>query len=93
MNTARRIKSRTMFSVLLTAVLLISVTGSALAVHGDATLAGSTFEIDNDANLKVDHAATSLDWANVTEIRATDKVNGTGDNSYAGGVKEDTSCP
>ncbi len=93
MNTAKRIKSRTMFSVLLTAVLLISVTGSALAVHGDATLAGSIYEIDNDANLKVDHAAPSLDWANVDEIRATDKVNGTGDNSYAGGVKEDTSCP
>ncbi len=66
----------------------------ALAGHGDATLAGSNFEIDDDANLKVDHTAPpSLDWANVTEVRATDAVNGTGDDSYAGGVKEDTVCP
>jgi len=66
----------------------------AMAGHGDATLAGSNFEIDDDANLKVDHTAPpSLDWANVTEVRATDAVNGTGDDSYAGGVKEDTVCP
>ncbi len=66
----------------------------AVADHGDATLAGSNFEIDDDANLKVDHTAPpSLDWANVTEVRATDAVNGTGDDSYAGGVKEDTVCP
>jgi hypothetical protein len=67
---------------------------SAEASHPEASLAGSNFEIDIDANLKVDDPAPpSLDWANVTEIRATDKVNGTGDNSYAGGVKEDTVCP
>lgn len=65
----------------------------ATANHPEASLAGSNFEIDVDANLKVDDAAPSIDWAGVTEIRATDKVNGTGDNSYAGGVKEDTACP
>jgi hypothetical protein len=66
----------------------------ALASHPEASLPGSNFEIDVDANLKVDDAAPpSLDWANVNETRATDKVNGTGDNSYAGGVKEDTVCP
>jgi hypothetical protein len=65
----------------------------ATASHPEASLAGSNFEIDVDANLKVDDAAPSIDWAGVTEIRATDKVNGTGDNSYAGGVKEDTACP
>jgi len=66
----------------------------AVASHSEASLAGSNFEIDTDANLKVDDTAPpSLDWANVTEIRATDKVNGTGDNSYSGGVKEDTVCP
>ena len=69
------------------------VASGASASHPEASLAGSNFEIDVDANLKVDDPAPSLDWANVTEIRATDKVNGTGDNSYAGGVKEDTSCP
>jgi hypothetical protein len=74
-------------------VLTMASTG-AFASHPEASLAGSNFEIDVDANLKVDDPAPpSLDWANVTEIRATDKVNGTGDNSYAGGVKEDTVCP
>jgi Prealbumin-like fold domain len=66
----------------------------AVASHPEASLAGSNFEIDVDANLKVDDPAPpSLDWANVNEIRATDKVNGTGDDSYSGGVKEDTVCP
>ncbi|HEX6249738.1 MAG TPA: prealbumin-like fold domain-containing protein [Nocardioidaceae bacterium] len=66
----------------------------AFASHPEASLPGSNFEIDVDANLKVDDPAPpSLDWANVTEIRATDAVNGTGDDSYAGGVKEDTECP
>ena len=68
--------------------------GIASASHPEASLPGSNFEIDEDANLKVDDPAPpSLDWANVSEIRATDAVNGTGDNSYAGGVKEDTVCP
>ena len=66
---------------------------AAFAAHSEASLAGSNFEIDTDANLKVDDPAPSTDWAGVTEIRATDKVNGTGDDSYAGGVKEDTVCP
>jgi hypothetical protein len=65
----------------------------AVASHPEASLAGSNFEIDVDANLKRDDPAPSIDWASVTEIRATDKVNGTGDDSYAGGVKEDTVCP
>ena len=66
----------------------------AVASHPEASLAGSNFEIDIDANLKVDDPAPpSLDWANVNEIRATDAVNGTGDDSFSGGVKEDTVCP
>jgi hypothetical protein len=75
------------------AVLLVSSVIQAAASHSEASLAGSNFEIDVDANLKLDDPAPSIDWATVTEIRATDKVNGTGDDSYAGGVKEDTVCP
>jgi hypothetical protein len=76
------------------AILALLVgTQVATASHPEASLAGSNFEIDVDANLKVDDAAPSTDWAGVNEIRATDKVNGTGDDSYAGGVKEDTVCP
>jgi hypothetical protein len=76
------------------ATLVMGVQVVAFASHPEASLAGSNFEIDDDANLKVDDPAPpSLDWANVSESRQTDKVNGTGDNSYAGGVKEDTACP
>jgi hypothetical protein len=74
--------------------MALLVASGASATHPEASLPGSNFEIDTDANLKVDDTAPpSLDWANVTEVRATDKVNGTGDDSYAGGVKEDTACP
>jgi hypothetical protein len=78
-----------------TAALLVGLALAvpAIASHPEASLAGSNFEIDVDANLKVDDPAPSIDWASVTEIRATDAVNGTGDDSYSGGVKEDTVCP
>jgi Prealbumin-like fold domain len=66
----------------------------AFASHPEASLAGSNFEIDDNANLKVDDPAPpSLDWANVAEIRATDVATGQSDDSYKGGVKEDTVCP
>jgi hypothetical protein len=75
------------------AIAVLAMAVPAIASHSEASLSGSNFEIDLDANLKVDDAAPSTDWAGVNEIRATDKVNGTGDDSYAGGVKEDTACP
>ncbi len=62
------------------------------SAHEDASLPDSNFEIDVDANLKVDHAG-NLDWANVSEVRAIDVATGQGDDSYKGGVKEDTVCP
>jgi hypothetical protein len=65
----------------------------ATASHPEASLAGSNFEIDTDANLKRDDAAPSIDWASVTETRATDLSTGTNDDSYQGGVKEDSACP
>ena len=74
-------------------LVLMSVAIPAFASHPEASLSGSNFEIDSDANLKQDDTSPSIDWASVTEARQTDKVNGTGDNSYAGGVKEDTTCP
>ena len=81
-------------SALCLALLGLLYAGSATASHPESSLQGSNFEIDTDANLKVDDPAPpSLDWANVSDDRQTDKVNGTGDNSYAGGVKEDTVCP
>jgi hypothetical protein len=72
--------------------------GRVEASHGDATLPGSNFEIDDDANLKLDHAPPSEDWGvlahpNGPELRATDAPTGPNDDSYKGGVKEDTQCP
>lgn len=63
-----------------------------LATHPANTLSGSNFEIDRDANLKVDDAG-SLDWANVAEIRREDDPSGGGDNAFGQGSKEDTAVP
>jgi hypothetical protein len=63
------------------------------ASHPEASLPGSNFEIDVNANLKVDDAAPSTDWAAVTELRRADLATGTDDDSYAGGAKEDEACP
>jgi hypothetical protein len=65
------------------------------AAHPEASLAGSNFEIDTDANLKVDDPG-SVDWASIVEPeerRAVDAATGQDDDSYKGGVKEDTECP
>jgi hypothetical protein len=89
----KHLKARTIWAVLLTAVLVVSVTGSALASHGDVSLPGSNFEIDIDANIKVDHTTPSIDWANVNEIRKADSPSGANDESFGQGSKEDTAIP
>ncbi len=67
-------------------------TTAAYASHPEVSLAGSNFEIDTDANLKVDDAG-SLDWANVTEVRKQDTTSGPTDESFGQGTKEDTAVP
>lgn len=63
-------------------------------LHGDVSLPGSLFEIDIDANLKLDHTAPpSLDWANVAEDRQPDQTSGQNDDSFGQGAKEDTAVP
>jgi len=74
------------------------VAAPAMASHPLATLPGSNFEIDVDANLKLDDAPPAVDWGvlahpNGPELRATDADTGQNDDSYKGGVKEDTECP
>ena len=64
-----------------------------LASHPEASLPGSNFEIDVNANLKSDDGAPSTDWAGVTETRRNDAPTGANDNSYSGGSKEDDACP
>lgn len=56
------------------------------------SLLGSSFEIDSNANLKVDGVGT-IDWASVGEVRKADLATGQNDDSYSGGAKEDDVCP
>ena len=77
--------------VVLLALFAVILSGS-IDVVAAASLPGSNFEIDDDANLKVD-VAGKFDWANVTEVRTTDAPTGRNDDSYAGGSKEDDACP
>ena len=81
------------------ALLTLSIVGMAMASHYQASLEGSSFEIDTDANLAQNNS-TMDDWAtlahtgsNPPERRAIDQQTGKTDDSYAGGVKEDTECP
>ncbi|MFC9917973.1 prealbumin-like fold domain-containing protein [Agromyces binzhouensis] len=91
-------RRRCLRAAAVTGILALGATafigGPALAAHGDVSLIGSDFEIDTDANLKVDHATPpSLDWANVNEARQADVESGTGDDSFGQGSKEDTEVP
>src|SRR5215510_16422491 len=79
-----------MGAVLIAALLPPAV---AYASHAEVSLAGSNFEIDTDANLRVDDPAPSLDWANVAETRKQDTASGPTDESFGQGTKEDTAVP
>lgn len=65
----------------------------AVASHPEVSLPGSDFEIDTNANLKVDDPAPSIDWASVSEDRKADLDTGPGDDSFGQGAKEDTAVP
>jgi len=76
------------------AALVLSLQIAAFAGHDEVSLPGSNFEIDTDANLKVDDTAPpSLDWANVTQINKADTASGQQDESFGNGTKEDTAVP
>jgi hypothetical protein len=89
------------------ATLVFALQIAAFATHYQATLEGSNFEIDNNANLVNDPNNSLIDWVDLAdvdnpmgleedewpELRARDLATGQNDNSYKGGVKEDTSCP
>ena len=80
------------------AALVVGWQVAAFASHGLATLTGSNFEIDDNANLKLDDGPSFVDWGTLAhpdgpELRATDLATGQNDDSYKGGVKEDTTCP
>lgn len=80
--------------IAIAAALIIALTPAvAYAGHAEVSLPGSNFEIDTDANLRVDDPAPSLDWANVSEIRKQDTASGPTDESFGQGSKEDTAVP
>jgi hypothetical protein len=90
----RRPIGLTAMLVALTAVLVFAIGAQS------GSLPGSTFEIDGvnptnatGSNLKVDAQSGTIDWASVNEPRRDDAQTGQNDDSYQGGVKEDTACP
>ena len=58
-------------TILLTLIAIVAlVVGwqvAAFASHPEASLQDSNFEIDTDANLKLDDPAPSIDWGSVWE--------------------------
>ena len=87
-----RVTSRTMvFMTVLAAMSLI--VGTAYAGHGIVSLPGSDFEIDVDANLKVDDGGDWEDWASVNDLSKSDQPSGQTDDSFGNGTKEDTAVP
>ncbi len=99
--------SNTRYSAVATAAALILLAATlvfstpATAAHQEVSLAGSNFEIDTDANLRVDDAAPSIDWLTGgpgSDLRAgvitqVDTPSGQNDDAFGQGSKEDTAVP
>ena len=92
-NTRARRRSRIVVIVMAVIAGLLVTMSPASANHPEVSLTGSNFEIDTNANLKVDDAAPSIDWASVTEVRKPDQPSGALDDSFGQGTKEDTAVP
>lgn len=94
---SRRLPTRATVVVALVLVGGLLTSSTAGAAHAPGTLSGSIFEIEADANLRLDHPATtpptSADWASVPETRRSDTPSGSGDNAFGQGAKEDTASP
>jgi hypothetical protein len=95
MNLVRSNRSRIRALLLVTVALgmLLVYVIPASASHPEVSLPGSNFEIDTDANLKLDDPAPSIDWATVSENRKADIAPGPTDDSFGQGTKEDTPVP
>ena len=87
----RAVRRAGVVAVVVVAAMLPQAT--AYASHPEVSLPGSNFEIDTNANIRVDDPTPSLDWANVTEIRKADTPSGSSDESFGNGSKEDTAVP
>jgi hypothetical protein len=91
---------------LLATVFTVSAAGGRLQAAASTcttpnTLSGSNFEIDPNANLKVDGASPCIDWladGSGSPLRAgvlakADKPTGSGDDSFGQGTSEDDANP
>ena len=92
-KSSPRARSRWLVLTGTVGMMLLVLATAVLASHPEVSLVGSNFEIDTNANLKVDDAAPSIDWASVTETRKADEPTGSGDDSFGQGTKEDTAVP
>jgi uncharacterized surface anchored protein len=90
---SQRLRSVVTALFAVTAMIIALGIPVALASHPEVSLAGSNFEIDTDANLKLDDVAPSIDWASVNEIRQADSPSGANDESFGQGTKENTAVP
>ncbi|HLF40973.1 MAG TPA: SpaA isopeptide-forming pilin-related protein [Acidimicrobiia bacterium] len=82
-----------------TFLLVTSSMGSTAAV-GASSLPGSNFEIDDDANLRIDGAGSSIDWLDGTGtalragvVATADQLSGSYDDAFGQGAKEDSEVP
>ncbi len=77
------------------ALLVGGMIAPSFAAGGDSSLSGSDFEIEADANIKVDTATSGVDdWVEVPSSRIkADKPSGKDDDSFGQGSKEDTAVP
>ena len=96
----RRLQRLRIFTAIATVVALAALAPTAFASHPEVSLPDSNFEIDTNANLKLDDPAPSEDWASIAqgsgqdqERRKADQPTGANDDSFGQGSKEDTLTP
>ena len=75
-------------------IFLAAVAGVAAPLLVSAqSLPGSNFEIDPDANLVRDNPIPSTDWVEVDFLLKEEEFDGSDDDSFGQGTKEDTEVP
>src|SRR5919201_3141411 len=100
--TPRKVGITLSFVAVLLAVFTVSASGSPATPCTGSVLAGSNFEIDTDANLKVDGTTQDcIDWNDSTSnttphagVTVTpDQPSGSGDDAFGQGTSEDDVNP
>ena len=82
-------RTKFLLGIAVIAALILGLQVAAFASHPEQSLPGSNFEIDTNANLKVDDAGTVHRLGECRRDPEERLASGQGDNSYCGGSKED----